>query len=589
MAYQVNKFNGELLVSVPDGALNTTTDLRLVGKNYAGYGEVQNENLIFLLENFSNTTPPPRAIRGQLWYDTQNRKLKITHNGSDFKVVGGATVSPAVSPPVGLAPGEFWWNSTARQLFAWDGNEFELIGPDISPDEVDVVRQTVEDTEAQSQTIIRFVAGGETIAIGSSQTFTLATTVDGFSDIKQGITLRDADQEFGLYRFWGKAADSERLGGIDADQYVLRGSESFTGTISFANQGIRIGEQPLKIFYDPPSQNAIVELVSDDLENNIEFRLRGPFDNLKRSLILTRQSIQPGDDAQFNVGAPDFRYGQVYAVNVNATLTGNVTGNITGVHRGNVLANDESLLINAETKVIGGQGIGVEFVGNLTGNVAGSLDGVAEFARVVRSQDGDFPAKVTNVPNSIPVRDATGKLDIGGAVDFADRLKVDDSADVNLSTVYRPAMTTRTGNTIAARTAAGNLKANLFEGTATSARYADLAEKYLTDKQYRVGTVMMVGGTAEVTASTHGNRAIGVISETPAFMMNAELPHGTYVALKGRVPVRVVGPVSKGDPLIATDNGCATVCEDANCALVFAIALEQSNDHLETLIESVIL
>ena len=54
MAYEVNKFNGTFLVSVSDGTIDTTTDLRFIGKNYAGYGEVQNENFLHLLENFSN-------------------------------------------------------------------------------------------------------------------------------------------------------------------------------------------------------------------------------------------------------------------------------------------------------------------------------------------------------------------------------------------------------------------------------------------------------------------------------------------------------------------------------------------------------
>ena len=50
MAYQVDKFNGTFLTSVEDGTIDTTTDIRFVGKNYAGYGEVQNENFLHLLE-----------------------------------------------------------------------------------------------------------------------------------------------------------------------------------------------------------------------------------------------------------------------------------------------------------------------------------------------------------------------------------------------------------------------------------------------------------------------------------------------------------------------------------------------------------
>jgi hypothetical protein len=99
----------------------------------------------------------------------------------------------------------------------------------------------------------------------------------------------------------------------------------------------------------------------------------------------------------------------------------------------------------------------------------------------------------------------------------------------------------------------------VYNGTATAARYADLAEKYTTDKEYPVGTVMVVsmGGDSECTQSFMPSQlAIGVISENPAFMMNSEAD-GQYIALKGRVPVRVVGPVLKGQSLVATADGRA--------------------------------
>jgi hypothetical protein len=124
-------------------------------------------------------------------------------------------------------------------------------------------------------------------------------------------------------------------------------------------------------------------------------------------------------------------------------------------------------------------------------------------------------------------------------------------------------------------------------GTATSARYADLAEKYLADKEYEVGTVVVVGGEKEVTACSHGCRALGVVSANPAYMMNSELAGGTYIALKGRVPVKVYGTVNKGDRLVAADNGCAIRAHLST--EVFAIALETSNDAGVKTIEAVVL
>jgi hypothetical protein len=129
---------------------------------------------------------------------------------------------------------------------------------------------------------------------------------------------------------------------------------------------------------------------------------------------------------------------------------------------------------------------------------------------------------------------------------------------------------------------------NIVHGTATSANYADLAEKYLTDTEYDVGTVVKIGGEKEVTASTWGCRAIGVVSANPAYMMNSGLEGGTYIALKGRVPVKVIGRIKKGDDLIASDNGYAVMAVP-HASRVFAVALETSNDEGPKVIEALIL
>jgi hypothetical protein len=115
-----------------------------------------------------------------------------------------------------------------------------------------------------------------------------------------------------------------------------------------------------------------------------------------------------------------------------------------------------------------------------------------------------------------------------------------------------------------------------------------LAEKYIADAEYEVGTVVTVGGNAEVTATKYGDLAIGVVSANPAFKMNSELEGGTYIALKGRVPVKVIGSVKKGQRLIATDQGCA-VAGVPHSSDVFAMALESSNDTGIKTIEAVIL
>lgn len=91
MPYHINLSNGDRLVTIEEGTADVvTTSLTLIGKNYAGYGESLNENLVHLLENFSNQTSPPSPIKGQLWYDGVDQVLKV-YNGEEF-VNSGAGV-----------------------------------------------------------------------------------------------------------------------------------------------------------------------------------------------------------------------------------------------------------------------------------------------------------------------------------------------------------------------------------------------------------------------------------------------------------------------------------------------------------------
>ena len=121
----------------------------------------------------------------------------------------------------------------------------------------------------------------------------------------------------------------------------------------------------------------------------------------------------------------------------------------------------------------------------------------------------------------------------------------------------------------------------LTAGSTLEATYADLAEKYESDKVYEPGTVVVIGGESEVTAchSFMNKRVAGVVSANPAFVMNTDLSGGVMVALKGRVPVRVSGEVKKGDLLVTADElGCATSAgtDDVPPTAVVGIALKDS-------------
>lgn len=124
---------------------------------------------------------------------------------------------------------------------------------------------------------------------------------------------------------------------------------------------------------------------------------------------------------------------------------------------------------------------------------------------------------------------------------------------LNISSALYNANTAAVANTLALRDSGGNLTATNFLGTASSAKYADLAEIYASDSNYEPGTVVVFGGPAEITVTkkTHDTRVAGVISTNPAYLMNSEAV-GLPVAFTGRVPCLVRGPVSKGDVLVTS-------------------------------------
>lgn len=124
---------------------------------------------------------------------------------------------------------------------------------------------------------------------------------------------------------------------------------------------------------------------------------------------------------------------------------------------------------------------------------------------------------------------------------------------INVSSALFNANTGAVASTLALRDTGGNLTATNFLGIASSAKYADLAEMYSSDKNYAPATVVVFGGTAEVTATTitHDTRVAGVVSTNPAYLMNSEAT-GVPVAFTGRVPCKVRGPVDKGDVLVTS-------------------------------------
>jgi len=498
MAYTLNKYNAEILAVVEDGTVDNTTDLKFIGKNYAGYGEIQNENFLFLLENFAGANPPPRAINGQVWFDNSSSKLKF-YDGNKWRSTGGSEVASA--SPTGLTEGDFWWDTLNEQLYVYNGSTFILIGPQNAGDGVTaMISDVVQDSVGNDRSIIKGIVADEVIYVLSATNFELSnadrTELPGFTLIKAGFTLRGTDID-GVtqpsltpdYVHWGTASNALRLGGTLAEDYVLASAPSFTGIANFTDPGITIGNaNDLKIYVDRQAGSSTEDhgVIENDVGSNssISFKATNGLGSSVHSLTINAVGMNPATDGTFNIGSTSLKWANVWANNFKGKADQSLTLRVTGT--------------------------GAEYF-------------------------------------------AVGRED-------------------------------RTANTVAVRTDDGNLLANLFEGTATSARYADLAEIYTTDEEYAVGTVMAVGGDAEARSAKTSDIVIGVISAEPAYLMNSAA-EGQAIGLKGRVPVRITGPVSKGQAVYAWQDGVASTI--ASNGLV-GIALETNNDDGEKLVECVL-
>ena len=498
MAYTINKYNGTLLVTVADGTVDATTDLKLVGKNYAGYGAIQNENFVYLLENFANSTSPSNPLTGQIWFDSSSSKLKFW-DGGKFRTTGGAEIGPTA--PSGLTTGDFWFDTVTSQLFAWNGTTFTLIGPQAVAGSAttQMLSTSLKDNFGTSHTVIEAIDNGQVIFIISPDSaFTLdgqVNPITGFTQIQQGVTLCYTNNSgapgvtSSNHRFWGTATNADRLGGLSASSYVQAGSAAFSTVVNFADVGYTVGNPVarLRVF----NNNSSTPTIQNTSNDTIVFQTTVSSSTVT-PLQLVGANVLPGTTTTSNLGNQNYQWASVWATTFNGTAT------------------------SANNLVIGGV---------------------------------NFSGSVTTSPGTVVARDGSG-----------------------------------------------NVNANTFNGSSTTSYYADLAEKYLPDPAftYAPGTVVKVGGPAEICAAGLGDKAIGAISTAPGYMMNSELEGGIYVALKGRIPVRVLGGCTKGDQMAPYGDGLAASIpgflggDNINNSC-FAIALEDCSDTNETLVECVIL
>ena len=273
MAYTINKTDGTELTVLQDATVDTTTSLTLVGRNYIGYGEIQNENFLFLLENFSNNAPPATPLSGQLWFDTTTNQLKI-YDGVRWVPAGEAEVSDdaPLNPPLGA----FWFKTPYKTLHVWTGTDWHLIGPQVSEgfDTTAAISQSVFATNDVEYPIIKVFVNGIVIGIIASNTFTIRSdnAIPGFSNIYAGYNINSNNNFAG--NLLGNSTTAERFKTIRQINGVgFDGSQDITITSSTTaplESGPYIignnfdGSNPTTWTIDATSSNTIGKIVVRD-------------------------------------------------------------------------------------------------------------------------------------------------------------------------------------------------------------------------------------------------------------------------------------------------------------------------------------
>jgi len=587
MAYIINKFSGEQLVVLEDGTLDTSTSLGLLGRNYTGYGEVQNENFLFLLENFANESPPARPLTGQAWYNTIIGSLNI-YNGTAWAPVGSATTSNTEPPGF---DGALWYKDTTNQLFVFDSGFWKLIGPEAVDGfgSTQVRSRIIKDTLNIEHPVVEILVDGTTFAICADEAFTIddSNLITGFIALQIGTNFSSNRPAVGS--LIGNASSSSRLSpGRTINGIYFDGSADITIGSNTTNSLIRgsyltganfNGSVATTWSVDASSSNIIGKIVARDSAGDFE---AGIITADLVGNVSGNVTTLSGTSRFFRVEATEF---------VGATLSGN--------------AFTSSQLQTARTI----NGVLFNGTANITVPVAAAdITGTRVASNVVESS-------LTSV-GTLTDLDVSGLgITLGGPSPTIAPLRIfldtstiptihSRNAGINL-TVLDPA---QPGNSTSVRLinsatslAAGGLNApavvpdtsgntnlgistvkwnkvyaNLFVGVASSAQYADLAEKYIADADYGPGTVLEFGGDFEVTlAEDSTNRLAGIVTTKPAYLMNSECTgnHVAAIALQGRAPCKVRGKIQKGDMLTSAGGGYARKATDPQIGTIIGKAL----------------
>jgi hypothetical protein len=344
----------------------------------------------------------------------------------------------------------------------------------------------------------------------------------------------------------------------------------------------------------------------------------GTLNSLAMAGTITAFNINPNTNTTYSLGSgTSNRWSKIWTfdMDLSGTLTGGAVNSTGGTHTGNLAINTSGAAALTTTTAV------AELFNTGATTVRIGAAGTTEFDSNTQSTSTTTGAII--VSGGIGV--ATGQVRIGGAsgrsITTTTGNVVFDGNTPSTSTttgqlVVRGGVSILTGNLYIAGSAGhaivatGNIipSANLiatnnigsdtawwnaFYGKSVQAQYADLAENYAADAEYQPGTVVVFGGEQEITTTNAfaDVRVAGVISSNPAYLMNAA-SSGLPVALRGRVPVQVLGAVSKGDLLVTSGQAgfAQSVGQNTNYGpAVFAKSLVTDGSNGSKIIEAVII
>jgi len=514
MAYKINNTFGTLLVTLADGTIDVaTTDLALIGKGYAGFGEKLNENFVKLLENFSNTTAPSNKAQGQLWYDKTNNQINV-YTGSKWKPVGSTENS--ATAPTNSVIGDMWFDTTNNQLYVYTGTAWTLIGPTTVAGSgvTQVITESPEDDTGVKRSILKLVTNDTVVGVVSNLAFTPSATETlgaalvsaGFSTVAQGIQLSSSVSSA---KFRGTATNTDALGGVASTNFLRSDSDdTTTGKLTIqSDTGLEIGA----------GTDVTMSLSSDDF-----------------TIAQTTQD----KDIIFTVNDG--------GVTTEALRIKGSTGRIEHLRVGDLTVDGTNTIINTTT-------LSVE-------------DNIIEMNRNISNNAG--------MPNYTGLKVNRGELSSATEQNLYwvwDETFADDGSTIygNAGGAWTAFKASQTDTELEAPTLV-DIRANIVHATSTAAQYADLAERYETDCETEVGDVVILGGEAEITKCNDelSDAVFGVISESPAFLMNAQAGNNDshpMVALKGRVMVKLQGTGRAGDRVVSAGNGEARVADLGEC------------------------